>query len=118
MRKILLSMCIFLLLGALGCNEVSSNQKLGIRGQITKISTDNSGKITAILVEGKIEQDTEVDKASVSIREKTRIHKKDKNEDIGVSELKEGLQVEIIFEGPVRESYPVQADAKLIRVIE
>lgn len=95
-----------------------SKEKLGIRGQVTKISTDNSGKIKGILVEGIVEQDTEYDKASVFIGENTKIYKNHTKEELERGALKEGIKVEVIFEGGVRESYPVQADAKVIRVIE
>lgn len=95
-----------------------SKEKLGIRGEITKVSLNDSGKITGILVEGKVEQDTVYDKASVYIGDQAKIYKNDTKEELERSALKEGLKVEIIFKGMVRESYPVQADAKIIRVME
>jgi beta-N-acetylhexosaminidase len=119
-KKIILLMCAFLLLGAVGCSKdkESSKEKLGVRGLITEISSNDSGKITSILVEGKVEQDTAYDKASVFIGEKTKIYKNDTKEELNTSALNKGIKVEIVFEGPVRESYPVQADANIIRIIE
>ncbi|MBE6068760.1 MAG: beta-N-acetylhexosaminidase [Clostridium lundense] len=39
-------------------------------------------------------------------------------EEVERNALKKGTIVEITFEGPVRESYPVQADAKIIKIIK
>jgi beta-N-acetylhexosaminidase len=120
-KKIILVMCVFLLLvAAVGCSKAkeSAKENIGIRGQITELSLNDSGKVTEILVEGKIEQDTAYDKARVFIGDKTKIYKNDTKEELKVADLKKGAKVEIVFEGPVRESYPVQADAKIIRIIE
>jgi beta-N-acetylhexosaminidase len=117
MRKIvILLFCIIFVLSFAACNKESN--KIGIRGEITKISTNPSGNITNIFVEGKIEQDTGQDKASISITEKTKIYEAEGNKKLDASSLKEGIRVEVIFEGPIRTSYPVQADAKIIRVLK
>lgn len=117
-KRILLLFCIILMLSFIGCKKAASNKKLGIRGSIVEISTNDNSKITGILVEGKIQQDTEYDKASIYVDEKTKIYEGETKKELGVSSLKKGIKVEVIFEGPVRESYPVQADAKIIRIIE
>lgn len=118
LKKIILLICALLLITIVGCSKQSKEEKLGIRGEIAKVSYNDSGKISGILVEGKVEEDTQYDKASVYIGEKTKIYKNSTKEELEISTLKEGVKVEIIFEGPVRESYPVQADAKIIRVIQ
>jgi beta-N-acetylhexosaminidase len=118
MRKMLILLfCFVFILSFAACSK-ESNNKVGIRGEITKISTNPSGKITRIFVEGKIEQDTEHDKASISITEKTKIYEAGGKKKLEASSLKEGMKVEVDFEGPVRESYPIQADAKTIRIIK
>lgn len=117
-KKIILLISIFLLLSVVGCTNKSVEEKIGIRGEIVEVSLDDNSKITGILVEGTLEQDTQHDKASVSIGEKTKIYDKNTKEELERSALKKGTKVEIIFEGPVRESYPVQADAKIIKIIE
>jgi beta-N-acetylhexosaminidase len=117
-KKLALLMCVFLLFTAAGCNKVSSKEKVDIRGEITKLSLNGSSKVVNILVEGKIDEDTSYDKASVYVGEKTKIYQADTNKKLTISDLKEGSQVEIIFTGPVRESYPVQADAEIIRIIK
>lgn len=118
MKKIILLVCIFLLFSVVGCSRNSIQEKLGIRGEITEVTLDDNDKIIGIFVEGKVEQDTEYDKASVSVGDKTKIYKGNTKETLEMSTLKEGTKVEVIFEGPVRESYPVQADAKIITVIK
>jgi beta-N-acetylhexosaminidase len=117
-NKLVLLMCVFLLFTAAGCSKASSKEKPDIRGQITKLTSNESSKIINILVEGKIDEDTSYDKASVYVEEKTKIYQADTNKKLTISDLKEDSQVEITFTGPVRESYPVQADAEIIRIIK
>ncbi|WP_179632035.1 beta-N-acetylhexosaminidase [Clostridium peptidivorans] len=117
-KKIVLLMCILLSFSSIGCNKEINEEKLGVRGEITKVLLDGNNKATGILVERKNEQDTEYDKASVNIGEKTKIYDNNTKKELERNDLKKGAKVEIIFEGGVRESYPVQADAKIIRVIE
>ncbi len=113
MKKILIvALTTVLMLNLMGCMKTSNNkneEKIDIRGSITKVLTDDNKKVTGILVEGKVESDTIHDKASVSIDKRTKISAK---------ELKEGMKVEVVFNGPVMESYPVQGKAKTIKVIE
>ncbi len=112
MKKILIIvLSTVLMLNMMGCMKISSNtneEKIGIRGLITKVLT-NDNKVTGILVEGKVESDTIHDKATVSIVKSTKI---------SANELKVGMKVEVVFDGPVMESYPVQGKAKTIKVIE
>lgn len=91
-----------------------NNNKVAIRGLVTEKSQED--EIGYILVEGKIEEDTEFDKASVSINTKTKIINEKSDEKLNLSDLKVGDVVEVIIDGPVRESYPVQIDAKIIRI--
>lgn len=93
----------------------------GVNGTITIISFDDNSNVTSILVEGEQEITDKgyyYDKAHVSITEVTKIYSGKGDKEIPTNELKEGMNVEVIFYGPVAESYPVQAKAKTIRVIE
>ena len=59
------------------------------------------------------------DKASVTLTTKTVLVKGDLKKNIELSDLDlltVGTQVEIIFTGPVAESYPVQGQAKVVRI--
>lgn len=114
-RVIASLLMLFTMLTFFGCDK--DGDKISIRGEIKKVNLKD-GKITAILVEGKKEENTDYDKAMVSILNSTKIYKGDTKELVKLEELKEGMKVEITFSGPVRESYPVQADAKIIRVLK
>lgn len=117
-KKVITAMCIFLLLGAVGCSINDNGKEIVVRGTITKIIRNDGGKVTGILVEGKEEQDSEYDKASVFIGDKTKIYKGSNSELQDTSVLVEGIRVQVTIEGAVRESYPVQVDAKIIRILE
>ena len=69
------------------------------------------------MVEGKLEDDTVFDKAVVYITNDSVLYGIDNNT-INSNQLVEDLLVEVIITGTVRESYPVQVDAKEIRIIE
>ncbi len=117
MKKILIIiLAAIVALGLLGCDQ--NNEKIGVRGKITNLVQGQDNQITSILVEGDLENDTAYDKASISITSKTKIIEKGTKKKLSKDDLKESMQVEVIFEGPVRESYPVQADAKEIRVLK
>jgi beta-N-acetylhexosaminidase len=119
MKKILIIVLVTVLaLGLIGCGKNNDNEKIGIRGVISDLSRSQDNKVTFILVEGNLESDTMYDKASIAITDKTKIIKKATQKKFLMDDLKEGVQVEVLLEGPVRESYPVQADAKEVRVLD
>lgn len=108
---VLLGLIICLVLGLVLIKE---NNEIAIRGLVIEINQEN--EIGYILIEGDIEEDTEFDKASVSINKKTNIINEESNEKLKLSDIKVGDNVEVIITGMVRESYPVQVDAKIIIV--
>lgn len=69
------------------------------------------------MVEGKVESDTVYDKPRVRITKDTVVLKAT-NEEISSEELEEGMMVEVVFQGAVAESYPVQGQAKAIRIVK
>ncbi|MDV3428585.1 MAG: YobA family protein [Bacillota bacterium] len=109
---IIISAFIFIITGC--SSEI--NDKIGIRGYVTEIAVSSSG--ANILVEGKIEEDTEFDKASVSINSDTVIKKDGIKGKLKISDIEKGDKVEVVFTGAVAESYPVQGTAKSIRIIK
>ncbi|WP_160197900.1 DUF3221 domain-containing protein [Senegalia massiliensis] len=116
MKKLIFTLLIlYTILFFVGCTEEMKNEAIGIRGEIEKIEANNTSSYT-IYVEGKKESDTEYDKASVYVDSNTTIY--DGTKKVNIEDLEEGLMVEIIFEGGVRESYPVQADAKKIYILD
>lgn len=114
MKRLLLLLFIIPLIIA-ACSK--ETETIGIRGWIKEIQMDEEELlIHSILVEGEIEDDTQYDSAYVNITEETKILKDDKEVNLDV--LEEGLMVEVIFDGPVAESYPVQGAAKKIIIID
>ena len=116
-KKVLLTItAIFLLFAVIACSK-SGNDRVGVRGEIREIYLDEEEKVAAVLVEGQLESDTDYDKARVAIAKDTVILKTN-GQELEPGELKEGMKVEVVFQGPVAESYPVQARAKAIRVLD
>lgn len=112
-RILLTLVTIFLLMG---CNK--KEEQVGIKGKITEIHIVEE-EITSVLIEGDIEENAMYDKADVAIKDSTKIYKDDKDdEEINVEDLEEGQTIEVIFDGPVAESHPVQGTAKTINIIE
>nr|WP_276537083.1 DUF3221 domain-containing protein [Anaerosalibacter massiliensis] len=97
----------------MGCNK--KEEQVGIKGKITEIHIVEE-EITSVLIEGDIEENAMYDKANVAIKDSTKIYKDD--EEINAEDLEEGQIIEVIFDGPVAESHPVQGTAKTINIIE
>lgn len=95
--------------------SAGADDVIGIRGKITS-RTQTDGVLT-ILVEGEIAADTQYDKASVKVTDKTVIQKDAMSRVFEMSDLTVGTTVEVIFEGPVAESYPVQGTASVVRIL-
>ncbi len=55
---------------------------------------------------------------SVSIHDKTIILYDDTRVNHGFYLFEKGVRIEVDLEGPVRESYPLQGDAKYIRILK
>jgi hypothetical protein len=101
-----------------------SSSRLDVRGAIASVSHakgEGRGKVLAhVFIEGAKEPDTQVDKASVTVTVETEvfINRNGERESAEFAALKEGQRVEARFTGPVRLSYPVQADAAEITILE
>lgn len=115
-KGLLIAAAVFLLFVAFGCST-NGTDSVGIRGEITEIFLDDEEKVAAVLVEGQVESDTMYDKARVGIAKDTVILKTN-GEELQPEDLKEGMKVEVVFQGAVAESYPVQVQAKAIRVLD
>lgn len=120
MKKIAILLILMLAVGMLtACNNGKSPlDTVDVRGDITQITNSDAKEVLGmILVEGELQEDTKVDKASVTVTDKTKIFaegNQDVLEDANFSLLQAGQLVEVEFTGPVKESYPVQATAKTI----
>jgi len=92
-----------------------------VRGKITSISVSATNPALAtVLIEGKVEKDTSVDKASARVTAETSIFRMEDGKKVAgkFSDLKVGQTVEASFTGPVSESYPVQGAASEIVILQ
>ena len=96
-----------------------------IRGAITEVNlldepAQKGGVLGSVLIEGVREKDTRYDKASVRITKKTTLTKRAGKERVPakLADLKKGAKVQATFTGPVAESFPVQATAREILILE
>ena len=92
-----------------------------VRGKITSISTSAANpSVGTVLIEGKMEKDTSLDKASTRVTAKTSIVRMEDGKKVEgkFSDLKVGQTVEASFTGPVSESYPVQGLASEIVILQ
>lgn len=118
MKKVyILLMLAIIAIFAAACGTDGAGDTVGIRGEVTNIAAGQGN--TVILVEGSVDKDTMFDKASVTIKPETSVVRMEngsetaaKSEDIKLADT-----VEVVMDGPVAESYPVQGAAKLVRIL-
>lgn len=96
---------------------VDESSTIGIRGVVKNIVQGKDG--ITMLVEGKLEQDTSLDKASVTVNMSSKVLRDETpmTSQFAFSEIKKGDTVEVTFNGPVAESYPVQGVAAIVRIL-
>lgn len=107
-------MCLVVASGAMAKDEKAPS----IRGSLVSASpSDDAGKAAGVLgnllVEGKKDKDVPFDKAMVKVTKATKVFKRVGGElkPATFEDLRGGTNVEIWFDGPVAESFPVQANA-------
>jgi hypothetical protein len=95
---------------------INEDEKIGIRGIVKDIVDGKDGY--TFLVEGSLEEDTQYDKATVTVNRDTKILKNgvDSTTVLDYTEIKEGNTVEVVFNGPVNLSDPVMGVAKNIKI--
>lgn len=99
-----------------GCASAVPNEAPAIRGTISSVSEGPDG-VSGILVEGPVANGTTLDKAALSITGSTKVLSAN-DESVDADTLATGVRVEVWITGPVRESYPVQADADVVRILD
>ena len=103
-----------------GCGSPETETPAGpdIRGAVTAITPagEAGGGLGTVRIEGGRQADTRFDKAVATVTRETRIRQEGAGE-LTFQDLALGDRVEVRFEGPVRESYPVQADAAEIVLV-
>lgn len=97
-------------------NKIEYIEKYDIKGTVMSVTKGTDG--ITMLVEGVIETDTIYDKASVRVDNDVVVTKEDATENLYASFIKVGQKVGVVFTGAVAESYPVQANAKVVRILK
>ena len=97
--------------------------KADCRGTIMKVTDlkKKAGVLGTILVDGRPnEKNVEYNVAVVKITDKTKIEKLvgKERKPAKFEDLKKGAKVQARFTGPVAESYPVQAAAKEVLILD
>lgn len=114
-----------IVLALAACTAEIGDGGADIRGTVTSIHPANpegqaSGLLGSVLIEGSVEADTQFDKAAVTITGQTRIVQQQGQDRRPASfeSLAVGQRVQARFTGPAAESYPVQATAAEIVILE
>lgn len=120
----MLSILVVVLTGC-GLSPAANRGGVDIRGTIvekgaagTQGQTDNV--IGFLQIEGKLEADTQYDQAMVTVTNATRIVEQvdGAQRSVTFDTLQVGQTVEVQFTGPVMESYPVQATASEVVILQ
>jgi len=101
--------------------EPAKPPKADVRGEVTSVSAVNGrATIGNMLIEGAKEKDTTHDKASVSVERGAKFFKWSGGKKVAAKfeDVKVGCKVQCDFNGPVRESYPVQAGTREVLILE
>lgn len=103
----------------LGGNKPAT-ETVDIRGRVVQARRNAQGEppVGTLQVEGTLEPGTRYDKATVRVSRETKIFLGHDGKPTSFSFLHEGDLVEVTFSGPVAESYPVQATAARIVILE
>lgn len=117
MRK-LVALAVVLAASLAVVAPVLSQEAPGEQGGITGFVTEVSG--TSVLIENDPLEESGSDKASVEITPDTRISRQQGQDQVPATpeDLEAGQLVEATFSGPVAESYPVQATAGSMLILE
>jgi len=110
---------VLLALVLMSCADRAPSRAPDIIGQITRATTsvvDGSRRIT-ILVEAVPNDLSGSAKAIVTVDRSTRIFHANSNIAARVEDLLPGATVSVWFDGPVAESYPVQARAGTLLIM-
>ena len=124
MLRHLLSSFALLAACAIGACSTTPEREPDIRGVITNVATAGAGdeRLGAILVEENPGETSGSAKDNISVTTDTRIFRaqgeRGERRQVTFEELRQGQRVEAWYTGPVAESYPRQARARMIVVRE
>lgn len=95
-----------------GCNGSPPDDAPDISGTIARVDAGGEGSVS-ILVESAAAPTGVLDQAVIYITNETTVEHENGSE-VPAHELRVDDEVDVWFTGPVRESYPVQADAEYV----
>ncbi len=88
-----------------------------IRGSITTFEEGSDRLLARLLIKSEFDN-TAYDQAWVAITDETLIHLSGQEAEETLAALEPGVRVQVVFDGPVAESYPVQAVAGFVVILE
>lgn len=112
---LLICICFSLLTGCVKPPQGEAD----LRGEITRVGQAVGANVVQILVEERPGVEDGSDKAYVLVLKDEAVLRR-AGDDYGrarISDLEEGLLVEIWFDGPVAESYPLQGTARNVVIV-
>jgi hypothetical protein len=125
MKKIYVLLIFSLMIVILvGCTEESTDTKnpsdsefveYGVVGKIVEIKDEETSSTMTILVKGDEDNGATYTEGWVTITESTKIYM---SEGVDKESLELNMYVNVFFDGPVAESFPVQGTAKQINIVE
>ena len=105
-------------------NSVTDEKEADLKGRMQSISSADKkvrakGILRAVLVQASKEA-AQFDKVSVKVTVKTLLfrHDGEQRQPVNFDDLKVGQDVEVWFAGPLLQSYPVQAEARQIGILQ
>jgi len=98
-------------------DEKDEKDEIGVRGVVKNLVRGKDG--VTFLVEGKLEEDTMLDIAYVTVNMNTKVLRDsiEISGNFAYGEIKEGDYLEVVFTGPIAKSYPAQVAAKSVNII-
>lgn len=104
--------CSNLVLG----NKKSNLETFDIQGEITFIQDYDINP--CMFVENYEDTKAKYTKAYINITDKTIIQNQGSRKKLSVKELKKGHYIKVVFDNDIMETYPVQANAKIIEIVK
>jgi beta-N-acetylhexosaminidase len=126
MARCVKGLCVLAVVVLLGADRADPEPatkppRADVRGKVTQVTALRArGLVGSLLVVGVKEKDTSHDRASVRLTSETKFHRwaAGKKQAAKFTDIKVGVKVQCVFIGPVAESYPVQARASEVLILD
>lgn len=125
LKSVLVGVVVLVCSSNLCAGDDSKERQADLRGPIAHATqpteTQKKNGVVVVLRVGEMKgNDTSQIRAVITVTDKCKILKKvgDKNEPAKAEELKEGCEIEVVFNGPAAKSKPIQALAAEIVILD